>query len=64
MTLNEMRESTLEELNEHERELRRELFNLRFQKVIGGLENPARIKLVKREIARIKTVMKERGMEG
>ena len=41
-------------------ESRRELFNLRFQSATGALENPARLKLTKREIARILTVRNER----
>lgn len=61
MTLNEIRDATNEELIQREREMRKELFNLRFQKTISGLENPARIRHVKKEIARIKTVMKEKG---
>ena len=40
--------------------LKDELFNLRFQQATGDLENPARIKAVKKEIARIKTVLTER----
>ena len=61
MTLNEVRDSTQEELVQREEELRKEMFNLRFQKVIsGGLENPMRIKNVKQEIARIKTVRNEK----
>ena len=42
-------------------ERRQELFNLRFQSATGALENPARLKLAKREIARILTVQGERG---
>jgi large subunit ribosomal protein L29 len=42
----------------HER--RQELFNLRFQAATGALENPARVRLAKREIARILTVRNER----
>jgi large subunit ribosomal protein L29 len=42
-------------------ESRRELFNLRFQSATGALENPARLKLTKREIARILTIRHERG---
>ena len=42
-------------------ELKEELFNLRFQHAINQLENPLRIKAVKRDIARVKTVL--RGME-
>ena len=61
MTLNEVRDSTQEELVQREEELRKEMFNLRFQKEIsGGLENPMRIKNVKQEIARIKTVRNEK----
>jgi large subunit ribosomal protein L29 len=41
-------------------ENRRELFNLRFQSATGALENPARLKLTKREIARILTIRHER----
>jgi large subunit ribosomal protein L29 len=43
-------------------ERRQELFNLRFQSATGALENPARLKLAKREIARILTVRVEREM--
>ena len=44
-------------------ERRQELFNLRFQSVTGALENSARLKLAKREIARILTVVTEREAE-
>jgi large subunit ribosomal protein L29 len=61
MTLDEIRNATQEELDQHEEELKRELFNLRFQKVIsGGIENPMRISHVRKEIARIKTVIRDR----
>nr|AKQ01351.1 50S ribosomal protein L29 [uncultured Nitrospirae bacterium Rifle_16ft_4_minimus_16961] len=61
MTLDEIRNATQEELDQHEEELKRELFNLRFQKVIsGGVENPMRIRHVRKEIARIKTVIRDR----
>jgi len=61
MTLDEIRNATQEELDQHEEELKRELFNLRFQKVIsGGVENPMRIRHVRKEIARIKTVIRNR----
>jgi large subunit ribosomal protein L29 len=49
-----------EELQEKLAERRQELFNLRFQSATGALENPARLKLAKREIARILTVRSER----
>ena len=49
-----------EELEQKLAETRQELFNLRFQSATGALENPARIKLAKREIARILTGRHER----
>ena len=55
----EIRKKTVEELNKELVELRREQFNLRMQRGTGQLGNPARFKEVRREIARIKTVMNE-----
>ncbi len=48
---------TAEELLEKERQLRQELFNLRFQLATGRIENPMRIRHTRRDIARVKTVM-------
>ena len=56
----ELRSLTDEELEHRLSERRQELFNLRFQSVTGALENNARLKLAKREIARILTVVNER----
>ncbi len=56
----ELRELTDDELGHRLSERRQELFNLRFQSVTGALENSARLKLTKREIARILTVVTER----
>jgi large subunit ribosomal protein L29 len=56
----ELRELTDDELDHRLTERRQELFNLRFQSVTGSLENSARLKLTKREIARILTVRTER----
>jgi large subunit ribosomal protein L29 len=53
-----------DELQEKLAERRQELFNLRFQSATGALENPARLKLAKREIARILTVRSEREFAG
>jgi large subunit ribosomal protein L29 len=53
-----------EELARRLAESRRELFNLRFQSATGALENPARLKLTKREIARILTIRHERSEVG
>ena len=52
-----------EELENALADRRQELFNLRFQSATGALENPARLKLAKREIARILTVRTEREAE-
>jgi large subunit ribosomal protein L29 len=57
-----LRELTDEELDRKMAETRQELFNLRFQSATGALENSARLRLAKREIARILTVKYERGM--
>jgi large subunit ribosomal protein L29 len=64
MTVAELRELTDEELVERVRELKAEKFNLRFQLATNQLDNTARIKEVKKEIARILTVMRERELEG
>ena len=54
------RASTADELKTKLVELKKEQFNLRFQVASGELENPARIQIVRREIARIKTVLGEK----
>jgi large subunit ribosomal protein L29 len=61
----QLRDMTNEELEQKLADTRHELFNLRFQSATGALENPARIKLAKREIARILTIRheRERGLE-
>jgi len=51
------------ELFEKEKELSEELFNLRFQHATGQLENVMRIPQVKRDIARLKTILKEKGLD-
>ena len=56
----ELREMTDDELEHRLIERRQELFNLRFQSVTGALENNARLRLTKREIARILTIVTER----
>jgi large subunit ribosomal protein L29 len=60
----ELRELTDEELDRKMAETRQELFNLRFQTATGVLENSARLRLAKREIARILTVKSERERAG
>ena len=59
MKTKELRELTIDELNTKLAELKEELFNLRFQLAINQLENPMRIVAVKKDIARIKTVIRE-----
>ena len=56
----ELREQTEEELLEKERELAQQLFALRLQKVTGQLENPAKIPAVRRDLARLLTVLREK----
>jgi large subunit ribosomal protein L29 len=56
----QLRDMSDDELERTLAERRQELFNLRFQSATGALENPARLKLAKREIARILTVRTER----
>jgi large subunit ribosomal protein L29 len=56
----DLRDLTDDELDRHLADTRQELFNLRFQSATGALENSARLKLAKREIARILTVRNER----
>jgi len=57
--INEIRELSVDELNAKLKELKTELFNLRFQHAINQLENPMRLKAVKKEIAVIKTIIRE-----
>ena len=60
MRARDLRELTDDELDQRLHDTRQELFNLRFQSATGALENVARLKLTKREIARILTVQNER----
>ncbi len=59
MKIRELRELSADELKQKELELRDQLFKLRFQKSLGQLDNPAKIRNVRRDIARIKTLLKE-----
>ena len=58
MKASELRDMTPVELNAKLAELKEELFNLRFQHAINQLENPGRIQTVKRDIARVNTVLR------
>ena len=60
MKATEIRDMTQSELNAKLADLNAELFNLRFQHAINQLDNPMRIKAVKKDIARIKTIIREK----
>ena len=63
MNVKEIREKTVAELNETLDSLKKELFRLRFQNAINQLENPMRISAVKKDIAKVKTVIREREIQ-
>lgn len=63
MKARDLRQLSTEELQVKYEELRDQLFKLKIQKTIGQLDNPAKIKLVKRDIARILTILREREEE-
>ena len=60
MKANELRKLTTEELKAKELELAQELFNVTFQVHTGRLENPARLSAVRKDIARVKTLIREK----
>ena len=60
MKTNELRKLTTEELTKKVTECKEELFNLRMQKATGMLENPARIRELRKTVARINTILNER----
>ena len=63
MKANELRKMTTEELAAKEKELKAELFNLRFQLAVGQLTNPQRIRECKKDVARVKTLLCERSLK-
>ena len=60
MELKKMREMTEIELTGELEKMKKELFNLRFQHVTGQLENPVKMRELKRDIARVKTIIREK----
>ena len=60
MELKKMRDMTEVELNTELSKMKKELFNLRFQHVTGQLENPIKMRETKRDIARVKTIIREK----
>ena len=64
MKVKEIRELSSTEINKKIVECKEELFNLRFQQATGALEKPSRIKELRHEVARMKTVLRERELKG
>ena len=64
MKASSLRDRTVEELRDQEKELSEKLFALRLQRVTGQLENPSRIRLLKRDLARVLTVLREKAEQG
>ena len=63
MKVNEIRDLSVGELDQKVASLKEELFNLRFQHATGQLQNPMRIREVKKSIARIKTIQREQELK-
>ncbi len=63
MRATELRELTIDELLQQEAELKRKLFNLRFQRASGELDNTAELKKTRQDIARVMTVIGQRAQE-
>ena len=64
MKVKEIRELTTAEIIEKIAKYKEELFNLRFQQATGNLEKPSRIRELRHEVARMKTVLRERELKG
>ncbi|MFH0933037.1 MAG: 50S ribosomal protein L29 [Nitrospirota bacterium] len=63
MKASELRAMTTEELMKKEQDLRKELFNLRFQQATGEIQNPLRIHAVKKDITRVLTIITEKSKQ-
>ena len=59
----ELRDKSVGELQTRERELSEQMFKLRFQRATGSMENPSKMRQVRREIARIKTLLQEKSSQ-
>lgn len=64
MKPSELKDLTIDELTQKENELRKELFNLKFQQATGEIENPMRIRLLRKDIARVLTFTTEKKRAG
>ena len=60
MNAQELRDKTLDQLREQLTALKKEAFNLRFQQATGQLENTARVRVVRRDVARVMSVLNEK----
>ena len=63
MNAAELREKTPDQLREELANLKKESFNLRFQQATGSLENPARMRQVRRDAARVKTILNQKAAD-
>ncbi len=63
MSASELRDKTPDQLRDELTNLKKESFNLRFQQASGALENSARVRVVRREAARVKTILNEKAAE-
>jgi large subunit ribosomal protein L29 len=59
----QLRDKNVDELRQQENDLREQIFKLRFQKATGQAENPQRIVMVRKELARVLTVIREKSAE-
>ncbi|UCG78680.1 MAG: 50S ribosomal protein L29 [Nitrospirota bacterium] len=60
MRASELRDLTIDELRQKEQDFRKELFNLRFQSATGEIQNPKRINVVRKDIAKVLTIITEK----
>ncbi len=63
MKMEELRKLSTEELNNKIKEGKEELFNLRFQQATGNLEKPVRLRELRKQVAKMKTIIRERELE-
>lgn len=63
MKMEELRNLSTEELNNKIKESKEELFNLRFQQATGNLEKPVRLRELRKQVAKMKTIIRERELE-
>lgn len=61
MKAKDLRDKTIDELRHQERELSEQLFALRLQKVTGQLETPAKVRTARKDLARVLTILREKG---